>query len=139
MSTISQLEALVAKLRKELVEAEKKLIIHRGRTILLCSDPRYSHLHDDVTVDIAAEGTIHIGDPHVLMFLYDNLVPSHCMSLKTPREIEILTDDEEDDEMFADVTGEVLPVTFDRVVYDFDLPPGLVAGKSYRFFVLYPK
>lgn len=143
MDTAQSLREEVADLRIKLQRAEHRLMMATGRVILLCSDPRYKKIHDDTRSNVVAEGTIVIspeGSPHTLSFIYDDLIPTHCMSLEVVEGDQVLSDGEEDDDdnPFPNAKMESIPITSDRVQYGFDLPPNLTIGGMYRFFVIAP-
>ena len=135
MTTISELEEQIKTTRLKLEQLEKSLVIMRGNTVLLSNDERFSALREDLTVTVIAEGIITIGNPHILLFIYDNKYPSNVRTAQPTKTstIQDLSDDEQDD--IPEVNTDTLPVTSDFIGYSFDIPKQAVNGQKYAFFV----
>jgi hypothetical protein len=145
---LQALEESVDSMRNEL--ARKK-----GLSIWLTSDPRYSSLHDDLSVEVVAEGTIKIGPPHLLTFTYDNYTPTHIQvrredskrtnkkkedeyrDMSSSDESSSSSLEEEDVEEYETIRRVSIPST--NVSYPLDLPSSVKKGKSYGFFVIAPE
>lgn len=147
MEEQKRLQALEKERELLLLEATKK----RGATVLLTEDPRYVSLHEDLESNIAAEGRILVGPPHLLSFLYDSLNPSHVRRINTRREttkveeIEDMTDSEDSSSSSDEETDrepsygeERMAISSLSIPYTIDLPTYAKKGKRYDFFVLSP-
>jgi hypothetical protein len=149
MEAEKRLQALEKERELLLVEMNKK----RGATVLLTADPRYSSLHEDLESNVAAEGRILIGPPHLLSFTYDDLNPSHVRRMVTTRrevtkveEVEDMSDSDDSSSSSGDEGSnreslyeeERMAIPSTSIPYAIDLPPYAKKGKRYDFFVLHP-